>query len=374
MWFSGDAQIQRETLFLVKNIGPNKITWKPGAKPYAPALDVNPWSFAYAATRVSALGAKVGLRGQLAGSGLSVAALAYLLRHAPPGPTPPSLRLHSEFFLLKDFVGTSLKGNIGAAFAFINMQDRGYVWSGHFEDCVTATPIGAHPDFVFANSTDVCLVDGKGSASSIPKIELKVKAEWRRQIRPWIATPMKFGGLPTEGRVIASAMSISAGMHLVTAHGQFQPPAPVGGSVALPRTRAVESVQLANYVDACLLLGRDDLAQQMSDRRREALGVVVAIWLGDGDQKIDDGEQVYLGTPRLALQGEREQWSMQPFCRAHILNAAVRKFSGELPDLDIPATQALVPPAPRDGMEDRLDRVIVQSRDGVGALFRRVSL
>ena len=379
MWFSGDAQIQRKKLYSIKNIGPKRVSWKLGPNPYAAAISVNPWSFAYAATRVSATGAKVGLRGQLAGGGLSLAALAYLLRHSLPSHTRPSheLRLHNEFNLLKDFVGTSLKGNIGAAFAYLNMLNLGYVWSGHFEDCVAVIPKGVHPDFVFAKSTDVCLVDAKGSASSLAIVEKTAKTEWSRQILPCRAMSMKSGGRPTEGRVIASAMSMSAGMQLVTAHGRF-PASPLSKfSDPKSRAQAVGSVQLVNYVDACLLVGLDDIAAGMSTRRREATRDAVVFKLTNVDQKIDELEPVYLGPPKLSASGEREGWSMQIFCRAHILDAAVRKFSGVLPATEIPTTNAILPPAISESENDQKsmpDRVIVQGWDGVGALFRRVLL
>lgn len=266
MWFRGANNIHFHELYNLKHVKINAV-WSKAAAPVGIPLSVNPLLFIYASMRTSILGSKVGLRGQLAGAALGSAALCYLtpFLNSVVAASPNSIFLHHNFYHVKDFIGASIKGTIGAALAYLEMQRLGYAWSGHWEDCVISTGTSANPvpDFVFASETDVCLLDAKGSARPFPEVGRLAKSEWKRQIYPNRNVKLKLGGFPTEGRVIASSLVRPRAVGLVAAYGRF----PAAGSLTVapnapitPRELAVKSVQKTNFTNAFYLLGLNDLA------------------------------------------------------------------------------------------------------------------
>lgn len=151
MWLFGNKIIPIYELHNLKHVKTNAV-WSKAVTPVGSPLSVGPLLFIYASVRTSILGPKVGLRGQLAGAALGSAALCYLtpfLKSAIALP-PNSIFLHHNFYNAKDFIGASIKGTIGAALAYLEMQHLGYAWNGHWEDCVASTGISADPvpDFV----------------------------------------------------------------------------------------------------------------------------------------------------------------------------------------------------------------------------------
>ena len=136
-------------------------------------------------------------------------------------------------------------------------------------------------------------------------------------------------------------------------------------------------MQRSNYVDVCFLLGLDDIADGIAEGGRQAAQDAVVFRLRRGAQPIDKDEPVYLATSRLTILGEHESWSMHPFCRMSILNAAIRKFSGVAPDEEIPLSHVIRPARFSGSQIDdrdvdyRPDTIIVQGLDGAGAVFRR---
>ena len=160
MWFSGSKVIPFYELHNLKHVKTNAVWHKPVAPPGV-SLAVDPLLFIYASTRSSILGKRIGLRGQLAGLGLGSVSLCYLAPLISSGVKLPSnkLFLHHNFDNTKDFIGSSIKGTIGASLAYLEMQRLGYAWSGHWEDCVSATgtSVTATPDFIFASARDCAL-------------------------------------------------------------------------------------------------------------------------------------------------------------------------------------------------------------------------
>ena len=121
MWFHGEVQLARSARFDVKRINTHRISWQPRVPNYGVPVTISPWQFAYAVARTSAIGIGLRLPGKLAGLGFSVACLTHLVRDGLS-----NLKADPDFNLLKDFVGTSLKGVIGAALTYREMQTLGY--------------------------------------------------------------------------------------------------------------------------------------------------------------------------------------------------------------------------------------------------------
>jgi len=391
MWFFGNAEVPRREYYKFKHIKTKNAVWEAVVSPYSKTpLSINPLLFAYAATRASILGPRIGLRGQLAGAGLATASLSYLTLFPPKGiAASPTKRvyLHHNFDNAKDFIGSSIKGTIGAAIAYLEMQGLGYAWSGHWEDCIASTPATAFPDFVFASADEVCLVDAKGSASPFAGIGGMAKSEWRRQIYSNAKATMKLGGAPTEGRVIASALTLT-GLDLVTAHGKFssgKAKSATGTQQRSPDPGAVRSVQRVNFTNAFFLLGLNSLARALmppdtQENVRRPTPAQIEQQRSTATQqaqKIDEGERVYIGPSRVLAPGTESAWTMQPFCRTSIIDAVVRRFLENKPDTQVPSTDFMLPinidpaTAPAEGDDEMPDRVVFQSRDGVGMIFTR---
>lgn len=384
MWFSGNAVVQRGKRYDVRRIG-KRVSWKSPVASYGPALQVDPWTFAYAATRASVVETTVSPCGRLAGAALSTAALVYLTARSSPRGGLDSLNLSSDFALLKDFVGTSLKGTIGAAIAYIEMQNLGYAWAGHWEECVASPPVGAHPDFVFATTEDVCLLDAKGSATDLSSVERLAKSEWSRQILPNASASLAFGGHPTEGRIVASSMSYGTDVQLVAAHGKFKSStSPAATSPTLVNqpaaSESVRSIQIANFVEVCDLLGQLELSHQLRNLKREIAAAGTFLYINGGTATIDSGDRVILSNlPSTIINIDGSAWSMRLFCRHQVLNAALRVIASIDSDGAIPKTTRIVAAdslstaeGPRIKSRSPLS-VIVQGLDGVGALFLRVN-
>lgn len=360
MWFSGTATLERARQYNFKHLGPKKwAVWDrlPTAPYGSGPLKFDPFKFVYAAARSSNVGSKLGLRGQIAGLGLASAALAHMKieKQAPQG-----LFLHQNFSLLKDFVGTSLKGTIGAAVAYMEMVDLGFVWQGHWEDCVSSGSSVAHPDFIFAKPSAICLVDAKGTTASADSL---AKQEWRRQIYMNKATKLNFGGMASEGRVIATELSETSPAKLVTAYGKWGATAP-HGSNKNNTPAAVASVQRANFIDAFFLVGLPYLAWKLVGNRNFG-----PLRHGAARLSLMGNEQVYMGPIRMTLVLDNRQWVMQPFCRTEIVEAAIKYVDQQegVPMTDIVRDGGLV----RSHLTNT-DATIIDGPDGVGAIFRPV--
>lgn len=358
MWFSGIATLQRAREFNFKHLGPKgRAVWD--RAPTAPygfgPLKIDPHMFAYAAARSSIVGKKLGLRGQIAGLGLASAALSYLKK-------PPSgeLFLHHNFPLLKDFVGTSLTGTIGAAIAYLEMLDLGYVWHGHWEDCVKSGSVAAHPDFIFAKPSAICLVDAKGTTTSA---DSTAKQEWHRQIYKNRAVQMKFGGTANEGRVIATVLSATDPGVLVTAYGNWLAKGQQGAKTT-SHPKAISSVQRANFIDAFFLVGLANLAWKLVGSNNPGP-------LDQGSTRLLSirGEQVYVGPIRLTLTIDDEQWVMQPFCRKTIVDEVIRCIGN---DEGFPMQSAVREGGLKITHLDNLSATFIDGPDGVGAIFHLV--
>ncbi|HDR9771433.1 TPA: hypothetical protein QDC27_006951 [Burkholderia cepacia ATCC 25416] len=383
MWFNGNAEIYRFQHIEVKSIT-SRINWGDSSTPFGPSQVISPLEFVYAAMRASITGPRLGLRGHLAGGALAVSALSYLSKWRPRavyGPAFGDLFYHENARYLKDFVGSTVKGTVGAALTFLEMQSRGYPWFGHWEDCSNSESTKAHPDFVYASSLDVCLVDAKGSASSFWSVMDRVKGEWREQILANAHIPLAFGGTATEGRVIAATLSRSTGTGLISAYGRLPElvgPLKLPPAYLLPYNPAHFAVQRAHFISVFFLLGLNSLAfcllnpsQQSRSRalteRDDALQAV---------QRFVDGHGVYVGPARLSFQAGSNTWTMRLYAREHVIRDASDHLLLDRPELvETPmvrqrpqADQIIVLEA-----ENAPREVLVESADGVGAIFSRTA-
>lgn len=386
MWFSGSKVIPFYELHNLKHVKKNAVWHKPVAPPGV-SLAVDPLLFIYASTRSSILGKRIGLRGQLAGLGLGSVSLCYLAPLISSGVKLPSnkLFLHHNFDNTKDFIGSSIKGTIGASLAYLEMQRLGYAWSGHWEDCVSATgtSVTATPDFIFASARDVCLVDAKGSARPFSDVGTLAKNEWKRQIYSNRNVKLKLGGMPTEGRIIATTLVRPRAVGLVAAHGRFRTPrahltmpkVPVN-----PDSLAIKSVQKTNFTNAFYLLGLNALASKLINANDNGLGAQKQLAWALAQAEVIDGQgAVFKGISRFVNLGSEGAWIMQPFCRADILREAFLYLdSNDAPPV---SSAALILPTNIElgrefsgGALRSAERMIVQSRDGVGAIFDRVNI
>ncbi|RMS08252.1 hypothetical protein ALP72_00624 [Pseudomonas coronafaciens pv. coronafaciens] len=389
MWFSGGKDIPGYEHYRLKHVKTNAVWEAPSAVTSAP-MNLHPAHFLYGSTRSSIMGKRLGLRGQLAGLGLGSAALCYLRPDAPSVPLG-RLSLHGNFNNAKDFVGTTIKGVVGASLAYWEMQHLGYAWEGHWEDFFPPSAVPGRatpaPDFIFASDADVCLVDAKGSSRPFSEIGSIAKGEWKRQIYPNRNAAFKSGGLPTEGRVIALVLDPNhTGVGLVTAYGRFRkgvvPAVGNGAGIALspddpsPSFSAIKAVQKVNFTNVLFLLGLYEIAgflindQQTQQSAKAQFGLVAQRTV-----EIGGIGMVYTGASRFFDLGDQGGWVMRPFCHIDTLREVYEAFvlglGGEL------STKQLILPKDMSpvkvGNEPKpKERMVVQSRDGVGAVFERV--
>ncbi len=178
MWVGGSIGLKRYREY--QRVG-NK--WKKNSGWGAsPTLGANPAKFLYAVARTAVRGHPPGWRGVRSAVFSACAALSYLERGVH---SPTSLSLHSDLQLAKDFVGTGIKGVIGAAFSLIEAQALGYPWFGHWEDAFG--PMEQGPDFLVFRSGEMVLVEAKGTAQDNPARASWLKAQWKGQIEPHLS-------------------------------------------------------------------------------------------------------------------------------------------------------------------------------------------
>lgn len=353
MWFSGDVHIPRSRQYDVKRVG-KRVTWNTAKVPYgASPLIVDPFAFALAAARTSIIGGgRLGLRGQLAGFGLSLAAQAYLENRLGK-----NLTTHAHFSRTKDFIGKALTGTIGAALCHLEMEALGYVWHGHWEDCTkpSASKI-KHPDFVYANINDVCLADGKGTFT---KPDTAAKGGWRAQVLPHAKTVLTFGGTATKGIVVATGLQYTKSAkpsEFVLAQGDFgiSP-----GTTARPA--AVRSVQRANFIAAFYLLGLNKYASQLAEAHPAGTDTA--------EKTKKYGIPVYISRPRASiLDNNGNEWIMRFGCRSTLVDEVHAKF------LDQNNPQTTLEEPDTTGFQTQGESgatVIRSSLDGMIGIFER---
>lgn len=360
MWFHGTTTLQRARQYKFQSPGKTRASWERPTAPYGVGpLTFDPYKFAYATARSSIVGQKIGLRGQLAGLGLGAASLAFLEFRAPS-----DLLLHKNFWLLKDFVGTSLRGTIGAAVAYIEMLDQGYVWQGHWEDCVASAVKGPHPDFIFANSNSVCLLDAKGTTRLPIAADSMAKSEWRRQIYPNRSVSLKGGGPANEGRVVATLLSKKNAAEMVSAIGSWNTTTSAKPPVG-PSPGTVAAVQRANFIDAFFLLGFANLAWGLLGYKNHG-----SLHQGSASEMTLRNEAVYVGPIRMTLTINDEPWAMHPFCKKRIVDAAITSVAetGRL-QVGLPVFSQGLAQTTVDGSSPI---TFVDGPDGVGAVFRKM--
>jgi hypothetical protein len=351
MWFHGSVDIPRQTLFKLKNVKTN-ATWQPKESLYDLPLRVNPYAFAYAAMRTSIVGKHIGLRGSIAGGGLAIASAAYLFKKGM------DLEFHPRFNDVKDFIGTGIKGTVGAAFSYLYMMNKGYVWAGHWEDAISKSVAGPHPDFVFASKLDVCLMDAKGSSKNVPDIESLVKKEWKRQIWPNRKETFIFGGTCTEGAIIATRVAPGLSASFIKAHGRFQGVSPLNLA-----SKAIKSVQRANYINACFLLGLHKTAFSMLSR--DKVNTAPATLIRELEYSNITGDNVLIAPPRLILQNGNGSYLMRPFADVNFLKKMIIGLYDDSDWSDVILPQTIL----NTKNQEVEEKILIQGGDGVGAEF-----
>jgi hypothetical protein len=349
MWTTESAQLGRAVRVDVKSYTARTYWTTPHSTPYGKSLGVDPLLFLFAIERTCITAGVMDAQSKHASKLLGDVAMAFLTHKLTP-PSLGTLHIHHNLLTTKDFVGTSIKGIIGAAMGYLEMQNLGYAWQGHWEDCVPAGGAGPQPDFIFAKSTDVCLVDAKGSTSSRNDLIKRAKTEWTRQIRPNLIATLIGGGQPTEGRIIGARLHWSDAAELITAYGKVPPAIPISASVAMPGSGGylgavtlgaatvqntqrlpdgVASVQRINYATACNLIGLNNIGQQLmnlnelADRRQQNITLG---YLNSTIDTISSGRR--FGSSHLRYLGDGSVWKLTPFIVERVLERVVRKFIG----------------------------------------------
>ena len=247
MWITGNINLNRTKSYEHNGFTPKgKMRWNE-KDPYGKQLEISAFSFAYALMRASVVGSKMSVRECIASSALALSSMAYMEKMKGTN----FIHLHSSFKNTKDFVGTGYKGVIGSAFAYLEMLNSGHIWLGHWEDCA---PLALsklndpHPDFVFSDKLNVCVVDAKGTASS--SASTNIKSDWKRQIYPYLGQKLAMGGKISRGMIIATTLNNRKASVLLRARGEIK-------SILSSSKRdepedakgAIETVQRSNFID-----------------------------------------------------------------------------------------------------------------------------
>jgi hypothetical protein len=394
MWFSGAAEVFGAEQFNLKSFGPPRLSWNSAAQAEPIQFDVHFWDFVFATMRTSITGTRAGVREALASIGLATACASQILRLQDNPSEPAVLFMNDDFELVKDFLGNAIRGTIGASVAYMAMQALGYRWIGHWEDCIGGTkPVGARPDFVFASSSAVCLVDAKGSSRSDSDIETEIKASWREQIRGHLGIALALGGTPTEGRVICTQLSGRRPMALTVAYGSL-PPTGSSSTPPVASASAVASVIRANFHGVLLAIRatrmREDSPQQFKsyfedeDASTQASNFPLLALVDLVHQHMAYIE----GVGRVSLSGlvgtldcPDGVWAIRLFCHERALKALF-SIAGQAPSsLEFPTfepirargeTEKIVLAFSTGEVGVTSDDVVVMGSDGVGALFKRL--
>ncbi|OAE13403.1 hypothetical protein AZH11_05135 [Pseudomonas simiae] len=147
-----------------------------------------------------------------------------------------------------------------------------------------------------------------------------------------------------------------------------------------PDSLAIKSVQKTNFTNAFYLLGLNALASKLINANDNGLGAQKQLAWALAQAEVIDGQgAVFKGISRFVNLGGEGAWIMQPFCRADILREAFLYLdSNDAPPV---SSAALILPTNIEmgrefvsGALRSAERMIVQSRDGVGAIFDRVNI
>ncbi|MCU1738497.1 MULTISPECIES: hypothetical protein [unclassified Pseudomonas] len=368
MWLTGNINLDRTKSFEYDGLNAKgKMQWIE-SNPYGTSLSTDPFRFAYALIRSSIIGSKINARQYIASSALALSSMAYMEKIKGSS----SLHLHSSFSNNKDFVSTGYKGMIGSAFAYLDMTDSGYIWTGHWEDCVPPSISSIRdprPDFVFSDEGNICIVDAKGSASST--VCSKIKSEWKKQIRPYLGQKLSLGGTISRGMVIATTLAHGNTSTLLRAKGELKRGMlPVAGHNTDDTEGTAEIVQRSNFVDVLRMIEEHDLANAIiggpqSDASLEYAHVF----------QMQPTPALLYASYQLPILINSEIWTIRPFCRADAISDAIKKFiltddtsKGSLTRFSEKIT---ISEHQNNQENSNIKTYIIEAPDGAGALFQK---
>lgn len=357
---------------------PRPFWWQvaPPARP-GPAVAADPLRFLYAAMRTAVTGHVYSRAAMLASLAMAQSALAYLVPQLGPGQTR-GLVLAPALREAKDFIATTMKGVIGGAFGYLEMQARGFIWQAHWEDVLPGPGRQAHPDFLFgAPGGLLCAMDAKGSAQDRAGVVKFVKRQWHEQLQPHLG--LVLGGQPLACTCVTGtwlgwrqpARFVSAWGILPGWHAAFRRPAlpmPPGGTGMDPpgpgnpsSDMALLGLQRQNYRDAARMIGLTPLVELLSaaepDRRRHA--AQIAAWTAA------DGPPRITGLPLDLQLPDGGAWQVWPFIDRQVLGEVLLTFVDRL---SLPLRWPLTGDAVGRVLEG--DDIVVTGLDGVGIVCR----
>ncbi len=153
--------------------------------------------------RTSAAGSKVSAKSTAATTSLAEGVLEYI------SSTPAGLAVDPRFNELKEFVGTTYTGILGAGLAFLRMLHDGYMWKAHYEELKVGGGGVAQPepDFAFAKPGDVAIVESKGTGKDLPAAIAAAKNGYLRQVHPVANVALSGLGLSSHGYAFGTALN-----------------------------------------------------------------------------------------------------------------------------------------------------------------------
>lgn len=365
MWFIGNIYLNRSRSFIWDSFNQKKRTeWKEES-PYGTPLEVDPFVFIHALIRTSLIGSSMSIRQRVTCIASAISTLANIEKFA----STESIHLHKDFSKYKDFIGTSYKGIIGAALAYLEMTDSGYSWVGHWEDCISPNPetsIKVHPDFVFANGSHVCIADAKGTSSA--SVDTKVKAEWKRQVLPNLGSSLIMGGKVNKGVVIATTLMHGTASKLLKTEGEIaKPVSSVTTEHEEDNESATSTVQRACIVDILEMVGETRLAQALMsgheslNARGEALNFQLHV------------HSRIFAEYQFPVMIDSEVWIVRPFCNPRTVHQALEKFVVHDDKRAISLNRQCEKIQKRriNTKDEEITMYIVESPDGFGTLFKK---
>lgn len=181
---------------------PAKSTWSNHAalKP----RDVHDFRLVAAIVRTSVAGITVDPKSAFATDCLGDAVLQYL------DFSGTGVFVDSNFSNLKDFIGTTFSGVLGAGLAYLRMHADGYYWKAHYEDAVNPKPPPKtkQPDFVFASSAKLAAVECKGTKDDIAVALDRAKTGFLKQVQPAFKRKLFSGVYPSVGFCFGTALNV----------------------------------------------------------------------------------------------------------------------------------------------------------------------
>lgn len=307
--------------------------------------------------RTSAAGMTVSVKSTAATTSLAEGVLKYLQS------TPYGLTVDAEFHELKEFVGTTYTGVLGAGLAYLRMLHDEYVWKAHYEELkLSAGGVAqAEPDFAFAKAGDIALVEAKGTGKNLDAAITAAKNGYLRQIDPAAKRALQGNIIPSCGYAFCTALNTglqqtSSFVQMAMVFREFSSASRASPSLSKasapsgvqPVFVSVLHIQRANYKEVLTQLGLDI----------NNLGAAAQLPMSD--------DTLYQSPWRHALQIDGEPWTATIALPMNILRGI---YQGRYPEGLAEAIQNRGPTI-RPGKNDP-NLIFVNFPDHTRVLLRR---